>query len=110
DLVPDLAGVFVKGDDPRAIADDLVEPPEGDLLIFGRTTADHHDQQVAVDHRVAPDAEEILDDAKLLVRVNMPPRLAVLDAEAVEHSIGTEDIDAIAVDDRRAAGTAVVAI
>src|SRR5207245_11070151 len=79
----------------------------------GRADADHDEQQVAFDHRGASDAEEILHDAEFLGRVHLPQFFGLLIVnvlQAVEHALGAEDIDAVAVDDREAARAAAVAV
>src|SRR5262249_1055635 len=60
--------------------------------------------------RGAANAEEVRDDAELRDRVHLPDRLAVGDVDAVQHSFGAVDVDAVAVDDRAGAWAAIVAV
>src|SRR5262249_24583250 len=107
DLVLDLAGVLVEGDQPGAVAFEVLE---GDGVAALGAAADLHQQQVALDDRRAAAAEEVLDDADLLLGVDLPELLAVADADAVEHALGAEDVPPVAVDDGAAARPAVVAV
>ncbi len=106
DLVADLAGELIESDHAAAVAL-LIQA--GKLSAAGRTAADLGDQQVSLNHGRAADAEEILHHAKLGFRVNLPQQLAVLHAHAAEHAVGAVDVNAVAVDDGRAARAVVVA-
>ena len=95
DGVLHLAGALVEGHDARAVALHAVHVESPGVLRLGRAAADHHDQQVALDDRRAAHAEEVLHDAELPGRIDLPQRLAVLGAHAVEHPLGAEQIDAV---------------
>src|SRR3954468_10061378 len=82
DLVSDFAGELVEGDDPGAIRLNAIELPGSDLVRIGRAPTNHDDQQIAFDDRRAADAEEILNDAKILVEIFLPQRLAIGQAAA----------------------------
>src|SRR5262249_22598600 len=107
DLVLDLARVLVERHQGGAVAADVLD---GFVAVPRRAATDLYQEQVALDERRAADAEEVLHDAELLVRVDLPGRLAVRHAHAVEHAFGAEDVDAVAVHDRRAAWPAVVVV
>ena len=105
-----LAGALVEGDEARAVAGDSTAV---DRRRAGRTAADGHDQQLAVDQRGGGDAEEVLHEAEVALGVDLPDQAAVLGAAALEAPVDAVGVDAIAVDDRaraRAVGVAVVVL
>src|SRR5262249_13708242 len=102
-----LAGALVEGDDAGAVA---LDPGEVDLVAAGRAAADLHDQQIALDDGRAADAEEILHDAVILLRVHLPERLAIGSAQAVQHTFRAMKVDAVAVDDGAAAWAVAVTV
>src|SRR5207247_2527381 len=69
-----LAGVLVERDQSGAVA---LEFLEGDVLAVLWAAAHLNQQQVALDNRCAADAEKVLDDAKLALRIDLPDQLAV---------------------------------
>src|SRR5262249_18708586 len=107
DLVADLAGVLVEGDDAAAVALDLTER---DLVALGRAAADLGDEQVALDHRRAADPAEVLHRREVLHAVQLPDDLAVRDAQTVQHPLRAADVDAVAVDDRVTARAVAVVV
>src|SRR5262249_22922587 len=106
-LVLDLAGVLVEGHQAAAVAGQLAERL---AVAAGRAAADLHQQQAALDHRRAADAEEVLHDAELLLRIHAPDQLARLGLDAVQHALRAVDVDAVAVHDRAAARAVAVAV
>src|SRR5207249_2891231 len=74
-----------------------------------RAAAHLHQEQITLDNGRTADAEEVRDDAKLLVRIHLPHQLAIAGPDAVQHSVGAEEVYPIAVHDRAAARAAVVA-
>src|SRR5262249_34579887 len=55
-------------------------------------------------------AEEVLHDAELRLRIDLPQRLAVRGSDAVQHPFGAVGVDAVAVHDRARARAVVVAV
>src|SRR5262249_12132789 len=106
-LIPDLAGLLVEGDDaaPRPL-----HFPGLDAGAAGRASADRDDQELAFHDRRAPHAEEVLRDRKLPGRVPLPDLRAVDGPETGQHALDAEEIDAVAVDHRAAAGARIVAV
>src|SRR5581483_1328201 len=99
--VPLLAGALVEHNDAAAVALQVAEVVR---LRAGRAAADRDDQQVPFDERRPADAEEVLDDVVLRLRIDVPERLAVGRPDAVQHALGAVGVDAVAVHDRAAAG------
>src|SRR5262249_25806594 len=87
DLVFDFAGEFVEGDDAAAVSF-LLERRKS--AAARRTAANLHDQQIAFDHRCAADAEEVLDDTEVGLRIDLPDQLAVAHPDAVQHALCAE--------------------
>src|SRR5262245_55231202 len=71
-LVLDLAGPFVEGDDGAAVA--LGSHEISGIAAFW-AAADLANQQVAFDDGRAADAEEILDDIEFCLRIKLPNKL-----------------------------------
>ena len=105
----DFAGRLVEGHDGRAVGLDAALRGVHVGRAAGRTAADVDEQQVAPHQRRAADAEEVLHDVELLHRVDPPHRLAVGDADALQHAFGAERVDVRAIDDRRRPRAVVVA-
>src|SRR2546421_236058 len=59
---------------------------------------------------MAADAEEVLDHAEILARIDLPDRLAVVGRDAVEHAFGGVDVDAVFINNGTAARAVVVAV
>src|SRR5207237_1332062 len=56
------------------------------------------------------DAEEILHDAIVLLRIHLPERLAIGSAQTVQHALRAVKVDAVGVDDGAAARAVAVAV
>src|SRR3954470_23739172 len=107
DLVPDFARHLVEGDNAAAVT---IQPAEGDAIRTWRAASDHDQEQVPFDDRRAPDAEEILHDAKILERVDLPDLLPFVRRDTAQHPLHAIGVDPVAIDDGGAAGAVVVAV
>src|SRR6266853_2118027 len=79
------------------------------LVTLG-AAANLDNEQIFLDDRRAADTEKVLHDAKLRFGVHFPDRLAVIDADAMEHTLGAVGIDTVSVDDGAATRSIVVAV
>src|SRR5262249_50088856 len=82
----------------------------GELAAVWRTAADLGDEQIAFYHGGAADAKKVGDDAEIGHRIHSPEELAIGCLDAMQHPLGSVDVDAIAVHDSAAGRTVVVAV
>ena len=79
---------------PRFLADTFPDRFAGVLVERDhcgvRLAADHHDQQITLEHRRGTDAKERLGDLEFLRRLSLPNRLASFHVETVQDTLGAE--------------------
>ena len=108
-LVLHFAGPLVEGDDGGAVGPSPVQTAAGRSR-FGPAATDLDDQQIPEDDRCAADAEKVFHDAKVGCGIDFPNGLAGLSVDAVQHSLGAENVDPVVIDDRRCSRTVFIVV